>query len=474
MHQRTAQVVIVMDNCPFVDDIKKQITDIDGEIFHFTSAEEALDIMSDPISIVHALFIDPDFVPKNWTTIIREGHLNHCSIPIFLTNQNVTQILSEVEINNLGVRKIIDQSEEAKTIIKNITYHLRQFNDTDELTAKMLKEEAEINHSDLVAISAENFLSGNESFFDVYIKIRSDKFIKILTAGDTFSPERLNCYLEKGLQFLYINKSSQQKYLEFCDLITKRILESEHIDTDIKVAQVLNQGQEVVSFLRESGLDEKTLLFAQNYAANTLTMVSQLKTDSKSIGKVLGAITNFDHTAGTAIVCGLLAREYGMHGNDLSEVMALSATLHDIGLSKMEDLFTHDPNHKLFDEDLIEREIASDSCSSMRKIELTVAFEKHHEWGADMIQMIDNIPPLIAQNVFQHHMRLDGTGFPKLESNQQITPHAQILGLADEYVKLISQITRGNKSKDDLANFPQKFCGFTSNITEVFSRLFFK
>lgn len=474
MQQRAAQVLLVMDKGPFLEELKESIDQKDGEIFHFEDVNEAKDVLSDPLSKLNALFIDPQFVPNHWIELIKLTHLNHCSIPIYLTYEEAESILGDIKISEIGVRDIIAKSDEAFHIIKNITYNLRQFNQSEALAAKSNKDESEIIDSDLVAISAENFLSGHQSFFDVYIKLRQDKFVKILSAGDGFNPERLNSYLEKGLQFLYIHKEAQKYYLDFCDKLTHKIIQSKSIATDVKVAQTLNQGQEVVSFLKENGLDSESLQFCQNFAVNTFHMVSQLKSDNKNVGKILGMITNFEHTAGTALLAGLVARKYGILGQELHETLALAASLHDIGLSKMQDMFTHDPNHKLYDEDLIELEMQSDSCPTARKKELETAFYQHHEWGADMIQMIDNIPPLVGQIVFQHHMRTDGTGFPILQKNQMITPHAQILGVADEYAKLIKLITSGKKDKKDLALFPQKLNGFSGKVSRAFTQVFFK
>ena len=56
--------------------------------------------------------------------------------------------------------------------------------------------------------------------------------------------------------------------------------------------------------------------------------------------------------------------------------------------------------------------------------------KSHPQAGYDILVNID-LPWLVAQIVFQHHERMDGSGYPQGLSGREILMEARILGVAD-------------------------------------------
>lgn len=113
----------------------------------------------------------------------------------------------------------------------------------------------------------------------------------------------------------------------------------------------------------------------------------------------------------------LLAREVGFDNNDVLNV-GRAAMLQNIGY-----IWTP-PEIWQNDETLSEEE---------QKI-----FEKHTIHGCEAVQQLDRTPPAVAEAILQHHERWDGSGYPHGIKGWDISPNAQIIGMAETYYEATS------------------------------------
>jgi len=123
------------------------------------------------------------------------------------------------------------------------------------------------------------------------------------------------------------------------------------------------------------------------------------------------------HVINTAIFATVLAHGIGYKGDDLIRVCA-TALLHDIGVAKL-DASVFD---KLIDQ--------------LRPDEIK-AVKNHTEFGYEIIIQSDDKLENLAQVVYQHHEKADGSGYPRQLTDKEMLPIAQILSLIDIYESLI-------------------------------------
>lgn len=123
------------------------------------------------------------------------------------------------------------------------------------------------------------------------------------------------------------------------------------------------------------------------------------------------------HVINTAIFATVVARGTGYTGDDLIRVCA-SALLHDIGVARM-------------DAAIMRKMVAQLGLEEINTV------KKHSEFGYEIIVRSDNRLEELAQAVFQHHEKGDGSGYPKRLIEKEILPTAQILSLIDIYESLI-------------------------------------
>jgi len=124
----------------------------------------------------------------------------------------------------------------------------------------------------------------------------------------------------------------------------------------------------------------------------------------------------FGHTRRVSLIAGKIAKELGWDENRILE-LKMSAELHDIG--------------KI----LIPLEILN-KPGKLSDLEYKMV-QGHVQQSYDMLKPY-SFPSQLPEAVYQHHERLDGKGYPRGLSEENILPEAKILAICDVLESMIS------------------------------------
>ncbi|MCS7463644.1 HD-GYP domain-containing protein [Paenibacillus doosanensis] len=120
----------------------------------------------------------------------------------------------------------------------------------------------------------------------------------------------------------------------------------------------------------------------------------------------------FQHSLNVCIYSTMLGMAHGYNRDELM-TLGLGALLHDIGKTQIPlDLLRK--SGKLTDDEF--------SC-----------IKKHAEYGFRILKDEPNIPLIAAHCAFQHHERLNGSGYPRGIEGRDIHDYARWIGLVDSY-----------------------------------------
>jgi putative nucleotidyltransferase with HDIG domain len=277
----------------------------------------------------------------------------------------------------------------------------------------------------------------------------------------------LDYYRKKGLSHFWIKKATQKIYLDFCSKLANKIIQSKNIKDDVKIIMTLNHGQEVINFITQQGLDQESLNFVASYSQNINQLVKNISKDNKTLNSFLKNVAAFEHAAGTAMICGLMARKMNLETDHALQNLGIAATLHDIGLTKEKNIYEVLEPTNYLDEVELEWDLSKTNLSESRKKELKRIFEEHPIKSAEICKSIAGLDDEIIQIIAHHHERIDGSGFPNKLSGPAIHPLAQVLAIADEFCKLLRQVYTGKTPKEQLTLFPVKLKGFSLKTIKV-------
>ena len=159
-------------------------------------------------------------------------------------------------------------------------------------------------------------------------------------------------------------------------------------------------------------------------AANSMIDgLAQAVVQNRSALMALTALKDYDnytftHMVNVSILTMGQARGLGIDGPLLREV-GLAALMHDIGKVKTPPEILNKPD-KLTDEEF-------------------VIMKRHVVDGAEILRGTAEIPPLAPVVAFEHHLRIDGTGYPHGVTRPNLNLATMLCGIADVYDAMRSQ-----------------------------------
>jgi HD-GYP domain-containing protein (c-di-GMP phosphodiesterase class II) len=368
-----------------------------------------------------AMFVNPSVGMPQWMAIIRTAQQYRVGMPIFVVYDDQPPKVSATELSKLGVAGLLPKPITYADMIKHI-----QTDAPADVAAPPPETQAEseepppTNIEDYVPIDLSNIAGSLKSMFDVYVKLGSGKFVKLLKSGDVLSTERLAGYREKGVHELYVLKSAHESYLDFCDKLTAELLKDTSVAVEVKAAQVFNQGASVSNFLKDSGFSEKSLESASQYVANTTALVQQLAAGSDVVKSIMNDTLAMEHGVAIATLASLLIKHIGGQNPSVFNAVGITCFLHDAALLGASPAMRDEVMDKMSEEE-------------------KSAFLLHPIEGAKIVKKIKGVPPAVEQAVLEHHLRLNKQGFPY--DKVVTTPNrlAELIGLCEEFIMVLKK-----------------------------------
>ncbi|MGE7673376.1 HD-GYP domain-containing protein [Lysinibacillus sp. NPDC094403] len=120
----------------------------------------------------------------------------------------------------------------------------------------------------------------------------------------------------------------------------------------------------------------------------------------------------YQHSFQVTLYSIAIAKELGYSAEDL-RLIGIGALLHDIGKIMVPKEILTKPGR-----------LTSEEFETMKQ---------HTRYGFDLLRNLHSISLIVAHCAFQHHERIDGSGYPRGLVDFEIHPFAKIIGVADVF-----------------------------------------
>jgi len=162
--------------------------------------------------------------------------------------------------------------------------------------------------------------------------------------------------------------------------------------------------------------------FGKQFRDVMVSVIDELKGNRSAMNLLGNACASdhyiFAHSFNVALYTTALAMKAGFGEKELMEI-GMGAMLHDVGKMSIPPEILQKPGPLTEDEFAI--------------------MKKHSEYGFEMLRRQDDIPLLAAHCAFQHHERIDGSGYPRGLKGEEIHPYAKLLAVCDVFDALTTQ-----------------------------------
>ncbi len=282
------------------------------------------------------------------------------------------------------------------------------------------EEEVSVEDEKFTSVKIDEFYSSQAVLFDIFIKLKSNRYIKILHAGDVFSKERLDKYKnEKDVEYLYFERKDLFKYVKFNSFFAKKVIGNKNVGGGKKVKMLQNVTEKFLEQTFEEGMKPQIIDQGKEIAESVYDLIKE----NDDLFQVFKDYADFDPNAFThaylvTLFSTSIIKQFEWQSRTTIECTALACMFHDIGKMKLDPSIAQLKVEDMNDDQLLE-------------------YKRHPEYGLEMIANNSLINNSVKQIILQHHEHFDGTGFPFNKRGSKILTLSNIVCLADNFVHII-------------------------------------
>lgn len=282
------------------------------------------------------------------------------------------------------------------------------------------EEEVDAEDDTFTKIKIDEFYSSQPVLFDLFIKLKSGKYIKILHAGDGMSKERIDKYkIEKKVEFLYFHKKDLFKFVKYNNHFAKKVIENKKVGTEKKVKLLQNVSEKYLEQSFEEGMKPQIIDQGKEIAESVFSLIQ----GQDDLYSLLRNYQDFDpnaftHAYLTCIFSTSIIKQFEWQSKTTIEAVAFACFFHDIGKMKLPKELWNKRVEELDGEELAQ-------------------YKEHPEHGYRLIENNSMILSSVKQIVLQHHEAYDGTGFPFGKKGSKILTLSNIVALADHFTHIV-------------------------------------
>ena len=246
--------------------------------------------------------------------------------------------------------------------------------------------------------------------FEAYLK-RNDNYVLLTTNKECFRETRNRLY-ENGVTTIYIKEDEISKYYKYIDYNLGNILKDKEVPIETR-SEILKDN----SVKKAKALFGKTISKPEGIREikNLVREAVDFFFKTGSVNPLSDLITHthtvYTHCFNVFVYAGLMFKNMDLTKKDVQRY-ALGAYLHDVGKINIDKSILDKPGN------LTEEEIE--------------IIKTHPQEGIEVCK--DNyLPETVKQGILFHHERIDGKGYPRGYTDDQIPFPAKVIGCCDIY-----------------------------------------
>lgn len=260
---------------------------------------------------------------------------------------------------------------------------------------------------------------GTPAPVDIYFRLSSSKYLKIIKHGNLIDQTRVKGYIARGLDALYVTKNDFARFVGI-NLDLARQATSKGGDADFESKRnLLNKATEsLLQQIYKNGIDDQGFKNAKDLTERNISLIREHQDlESLLVGLNSHSDSLYAHALGVSLYSTIIATALGWSSPITLSRISLAGLFHDIGLKE------------------IDREILDKPRKDLTAAEIR-EYESHCLRGRDILTSVPGIPSELSSIASQHHENNLGMGFPGKLKRQQIHPIAKIIKVADLFCDL--------------------------------------
>lgn len=276
----------------------------------------------------------------------------------------------------------------------------------------------------MTPISLSDFRTSDKFNFDIYLHMPSNnKFLLYRKKNSSLNIKQITNFQKFKVYDLFVKKSEIALVRQYFSNKLKETFGSKSMPLTEKRLLLQKQVRDIFGSFFDPSLSDygRNRAILENCKKVAEQFILQISPNPKIYDKILAYTsqnkTNYNQAINVSVFSSLFAIALGY---DDIEAASIGGLLHDIGVSALPESITDKSWEQLDDKEKL-------------------IYQSHPEKG---LKIIENKKIIVSDSIkkiiFQHHERMDGTGYPAKIKKDSIDIYARICGVAIELNDLTS------------------------------------
>lgn len=271
---------------------------------------------------------------------------------------------------------------------------------------------------DFLPVATQTLASAPTLCVDLYVK--SDKNARPLLYRDRnleFSHDDVSKLVESGFNTVYILQDQISLYQKHLQDSIQSFTSDESVPADVRMQFLAEAGRDMLKHAFEGGNISNTVAAANKISGDMTTFICKNDLAVCDLMSVLRHdYMTFTHSYNVALFCLVLAKAVGIRDKKKLDSIGIAALLHDIGKLQI-PLAILNKKEKLTKEEFD-------------------TIKRHPTDGFNALSSRSDLSYEQLMIVYQHHEKLDGSGYPVGCRLDEIHPSARLCTVVDIYEAL--------------------------------------
>lgn len=329
--------------------------------------------------------------------------------------------LNPQSLKRLGVFKVLTTPLSMSKIGDEVinVLGIKKWKGITPFTGSFTEETISAFDSQFTNIQAHEFFVGKVAIFDIFVRVKKNKYIKIFSRGEHTDPKRIENYMNKTkTNVLYFLAKERAEYINFMNEIIRIANWKDSVSSETRMRFIKNTALKLVEEVYAVGIDK-------NLINETLTLCREINKTISNAPQIMSLFEDLfsledsfeAHAYLSAIYSDLIAQNISWVTEHSRPKILMGALLQDLGQIKLPTELRNKKYEELSDSDF-------------------EVYKKHPEEGAILLERVPEISEHVKQIVRQHHELVNGQGFPNGFSGSKIYPLAKIVSFAGKMASL--------------------------------------
>jgi len=273
----------------------------------------------------------------------------------------------------------------------------------------------EVLRKSYVPVPLDIFTPGGLLDFALYVRRAGDDITLACPAGDAVPQRLLHECRTSGLQVLYVDTAEHRKYQKFAEASLTAMVNRSDLSTKRKAELCYHTTRELVkNAVETSHLETFVGERREQWATNLVTLILS---DETAVDGMVSMLSHdyytYTHMVNVSVMVSALAYRLGDRDPVRLRMLASGGLLHDVGKMR----------------------INPDTLNKVGRLtgEEWEELRSHPNLGLSFLHSRQGIEPQELMMVYQHHEKLDGSGYPSGLCGSEISVEAQMTAVVDIY-----------------------------------------